>query len=64
MNFDEAKQTINQMIDDNYKDFIKALVSVEKGLMIANRWMLYTRTSWQAIMEVYFMRILIIRLKI
>ena len=32
MNFDEAKQTINQMIDDNYKDFIKALVSVEKGI--------------------------------
>ena len=32
MNFDEAKQTINQMIDENYKDFIKALVSVEKGI--------------------------------
>ena len=32
MNFDEAKQTINQMIDENYKDFIKALVSVEKGV--------------------------------
>ena len=32
MNFNEAKQTINQMIDDNYKDFIKALVSIEKGI--------------------------------
>ena len=32
MNFDEAKQTINQMMDENYKDFIKALVSVEKGI--------------------------------
>ncbi|MFR4284849.1 MAG: DNA-binding protein [Anaerobutyricum soehngenii] len=32
MSFDEAKKTINQMIDDNYKDFIKALVSVEKGI--------------------------------
>ncbi len=32
MNFDEMKQTINQMIDENYKDFIKALVSVEKGI--------------------------------
>ncbi|NBK97721.1 MAG: DNA-binding protein [Erysipelotrichia bacterium] len=32
MDFNEAKQTINQMIDENYKDFIKALVSVEKGI--------------------------------
>ena len=32
MNFNEAKQTINQMIDDNYKDFITALVSIEKGI--------------------------------
>lgn len=32
MNFNEAKQTINQIIDDNYKDFIKALVSIEKGI--------------------------------
>ena len=32
MNFDETKQMINQMMDENYKDFIKALVSVEKGI--------------------------------
>ena len=32
MNFDETKQMINQMIDENYKGFIKALVSVEKGI--------------------------------
>ena len=32
MDFNEAKQTIKQMIDENYKDFIKALVSVEKGI--------------------------------
>lgn len=32
MGFNEVKQTINQMIDDNYKDFITALVSIEKGI--------------------------------
>ena len=32
MNFDETKQMINQMMDENYKDFIKALVSIEKGI--------------------------------
>ena len=32
MNFDETKQMINQMMDENYKDFITALVSIEKGI--------------------------------
>ena len=32
MNFDETKQMIYQIIDENYKGFIKALVSVEKGI--------------------------------
>lgn len=32
MGFNEAKQTINQMMNDNYKDFITALVSIEKGI--------------------------------
>ena len=32
MGFNETKQTINQMMNDNYKDFITALVSIEKGI--------------------------------
>jgi hypothetical protein len=32
MNFDETTQMINQMMDENYKDFITALVSIEKGI--------------------------------
>ena len=32
MNFGETKQMINQMMDENYKDFITALVSIEKGI--------------------------------
>ena len=32
MGFNETKQTINQMMNDNYKDFITSLVSIEKGI--------------------------------
>ena len=32
MNFDETKQTISQMMNENYKEFITALVSIEKGI--------------------------------
>lgn len=32
MSFEDVKQTINQMMNDNYKDFITALVSIEKGV--------------------------------
>ncbi len=31
MGFNEVKQTINQMIDDNYRT-LTALVSIEKGI--------------------------------
>lgn len=32
MNFKEMKNTINDMINNNYEDFVKALISVEKGI--------------------------------
>lgn len=44
MNFDEAKQTINQMIDENYKDFKTDLVSIEKESTINKPWILCSKT--------------------
>lgn len=32
MNFKDMKNTINEMINNNYDDFVKALISVEKGV--------------------------------
>ncbi|QWQ38620.1 single-stranded DNA-binding protein [Gemella sp. zg-570] len=32
MNFKEMKNTLNEMINNNYEDFVKALISVEKGV--------------------------------
>lgn len=32
MNFKEMKNTINDMINNNYENFVKALISVEKGV--------------------------------
>lgn len=32
MNFKDMKNTINEMINNNYEDFVKALISVEKGV--------------------------------
>lgn len=32
MNFKEMKNTLNEMINNNYEDFVKALISVEKGI--------------------------------
>ena len=60
MNFDETKQMINQMIDENYKGFIKALVSVEKGINDNQALDVIYEDFMEVIMEVCYMRTLII----
>ena len=32
MKYQEIKQTIEKMSQDNYRDFVKALISLEKGI--------------------------------
>ncbi len=32
MEYKDIRENLEEMINDNYKDFIKALVSIEKGV--------------------------------
>lgn len=32
MTYEQTKSTVEQMMNENYRDFIKALVSIEKGI--------------------------------
>lgn len=32
MNFKDMKNTINEIINNNYEDFVKTLISIEKGV--------------------------------
>lgn len=32
MGFNEIKNNLNQMMDDDYRNFVKALISIEKGI--------------------------------
>ena len=33
MEYKDIRENLEEMMNDNYKDFIKALVSIEKGVM-------------------------------